>query len=152
AGQFCTKPGMVFLPEGSDSASFSQKLQSLVSASTVHPLLTKGIRASYDSAVAARKTELKVSAESSQAGSVPQVALFETDAASFLASDLDDEIFGPTTLLVTHSNREHVLAIAKALHGHLTATIHGTEQDLRDFADLIAILENKVGRIVFNAF
>jgi len=25
----------------------------------------------------------------------------------------------------------------------LTATIHGTEQDLRDFADLIPILENK---------
>ena len=34
----------------------------------------------------------------------------------------------------------------------LTATIHGTEQDLREFADLIAILETKVGRLVFNGF
>jgi NADP-dependent aldehyde dehydrogenase len=78
--------------------------------------------------------------------------LFETDAASFLGSELDAEIFGPTTLLVRHSHRDQVLAIARALEGHLTATIHGTEQDLRDFADLIAILENKVGRLVFNGF
>src|SRR5205814_2583659 len=34
----------------------------------------------------------------------------------------------------------------------LTATIHGTEQHLHEFADLIAILENKVGRLVFNGF
>lgn len=152
SGQFCTKPGMVFLPHGADSVAFARKLQSLVAASNVHPLLTKGIRASYDSAVANRKAAVKLSAESSQAGFVPHVALFETDAASFLSSDLDDELFGPATLLVTHSNRDHVLAIAQSLHGHLTATIHGTEQDLCDFADLVGILENKVGRLVFNGF
>lgn len=38
------------------------------------------------------------------------------------------------------------------MEGHLTATIHGTEQDLRDFTDLIATLENKVGRLIFNGF
>lgn len=81
-----------------------------------------------------------------------QAALFQTDAEAFLSSNLADEIFGPTTLLVNHSSRDQVLAIAKALEGHLTATIHGTEQDLRDFADLIAILENKVGRLIFNGF
>jgi NADP-dependent aldehyde dehydrogenase len=151
SGQFCTKPGMVFLAEGSDSAAFSQKLQSLVAGSNVHPLLTKGIRASYDAAVASRKAAVKASA-SAQNGLAPDVVLFETDADSFLSSSLDGEIFGPTTLLVTHSNRDHVLAIAKSLHGHLTATIHGTEQDLRDFADLIAILESKVGRLLFNGF
>ena len=69
-----------------------------------------------------------------------------------MASDLDEEIFGPATLLVQHSSRDQVLAIARALEGHLTATIHGTEQDLREFADLISILENKVGRLVFNGF
>jgi len=78
--------------------------------------------------------------------------LFETDAATFLASDLDAEIFGPTTLLVRHSDRDQVLQIARSLEGHLTATIHGTAQDLHDFADLVAILENKVGRLVFNGF
>jgi NADP-dependent aldehyde dehydrogenase len=38
------------------------------------------------------------------------------------------------------------------MHGHLTATIHGTEQDLRDYSDLLAILQAKAGRLVFNGF
>jgi NADP-dependent aldehyde dehydrogenase len=45
-----------------------------------------------------------------------------------------------------------MLEAARDLEGHLTATIHGTEQDLRDFSDLVAILENKVGRLVINGF
>jgi NADP-dependent aldehyde dehydrogenase len=85
-------------------------------------------------------------------GFVAEAALFETDADTFLGSDLDAEIFGPTTLLVRHSNRDQILAIARSLEGHLTATIHGTPQDVHDFADLISILEGKVGRLVLNGF
>ncbi len=134
------------------------KLHQLVDGSAPFHLLTKTIHASYDSAVATRKADASVRllAEGPQAAAgasfAVSSALFETDAASFLGSDLDAEIFGPTTLLVQHSSRDQVLAIARSLEGHLTATIHGTEQDLREFADLIAILENKVGRLVFNGF
>ena len=158
AGQFCTKPGMVFLPRGKEAASFIDKLRQLVAASAPFHLLTRNIHTSYDSALAGRKADSAVTlvAEAAQsarsAGFAVSSALFETDAATFLGSDLDAEIFGPTTLLVRHSNRDQVLEIARSLEGHLTATIHGTEQDLHDFADLIAILEKKVGRLVFNGF
>jgi 2,5-dioxopentanoate dehydrogenase len=157
AGQFCTKPGMVFLPQGSDAASFAGKLRQLVAESAPFHLLTKTIHSSYDSAIAQRKTEeaVKLIAEGPQAGDpgfAVRCVLFETDAGAFLGSDLDAEIFGPTTLLVQHSSHEQVLAIARSLEGHLTATIHGTEQDLREFADLIAVLETKVGRLIFNGF
>ncbi len=156
AGQFCTKPGMVFVPEGSEAAAFERKLQELVNAATPFHLLTRTIHSSYDSAIAGRKKDAKLiaagQAAAEDASFVASAALFETDAASFLKSGLDAEIFGPTTLLVRHSRREQVLAIARGLEGHLTATIHGTEDDLREFADLLAILENKVGRLVFNSF
>ncbi|MGA7768992.1 MAG: aldehyde dehydrogenase (NADP(+)) [Candidatus Sulfotelmatobacter sp.] len=158
AGQFCTKPGMVFVPQGSDAAVFAGKLRQLVAESAPFHLLTKTIHSSYDSAIAQRKTEaaVKLIAEGPQAaadaGFAVSSALFETDADSFLGSDLDAEIFGPTMLLVQHSSRDQVLAIARSLEGHLTATIHGTEQDLHEFADLIAILETKVGRLIFDGF
>src|ERR1017187_10348750 len=141
AGQFCTKPGMVFLPQGSQA--FVQKLQHLVGGSAPFHLLTQTIHSSYDSAIASRKTvalvRLVADFHRSAADAIFAVspALFETDAASFLESDLDAEIFGPTTLLVRHCSRDQVLAIARGLEGHLTATIHGTEEDLREFADLI---------------
>jgi 2,5-dioxopentanoate dehydrogenase len=157
AGQFCTKPGMVFLQRGSHAAAFADKLRQLVAASTPFHLLTKAIHNSYDAAVTQRKAVDVVSVvaegpKTSGAGFAVNSALFETNAESFLGSNLDEEIFGPTTLLVQHSSRDQVLQIARELEGHLTATIHGTEQDLRDFADLIAILESKVGRLIFNGF
>jgi 2,5-dioxopentanoate dehydrogenase len=157
AGQFCTKPGMVFLPRAPSADLFSSKLCQLVSASAPYHLLTKAIHSSYRSAIAARKADRSVTlvAEAPNAaadGYAVNSAIFEADPVSFLNSDLDAEIFGPSTLLVRHSSREQLLEIARSLEGHLTATIHGTEEDLRDFADLIAILENKVGRMVFNGF
>lgn len=159
AGQFCTKPGMVFLPGDSAAQRLGKKLQELVSGSAEFRLLTPGIRSSYLSAVAGRKKQATVKpvAEAANAGAgagLPVGAvLFETDATSFLASSgLDREIFGPTTLLVQNSSREQLLEIARGLEGHLTATILGTEQDLREHEELIAILENKAGRLVFNGF
>jgi 2,5-dioxopentanoate dehydrogenase len=158
AGQFCTKPGMIFLPPGREAASFTDRLRQLVAGSAPFHLLTERIHSSYDSALADRKADGSVTllAEapkaSQAAGFAVGSALFETHAATFLAAHLDTEIFGPTTLLVQNLSRDQILAIAHSLDGHLTATIHGTEQDLHDFAELITILENKVGRLVFNGF
>ena len=57
AGQFCNKPGMVFLPQGSDAEAFAEKLQQLVSAMAPFHLLTKTIHSSFESATTARKTD-----------------------------------------------------------------------------------------------
>jgi len=157
AGQFCTKPGMVFLGKGPDADKFAGKLAELVASSAHFHLLTEAIHTSYDSAIGKRKADPAVTVlaekqHSGSAGFCAHSAVFQTDAEAFLGSDLEAEIFGPTTLLVWHSTREQILQIARSLEGHLTATIHGTEQDLRDFAELIAIVERKVGRLIFNGF
>ena len=157
AGQFCTKPGIVFLAKGSDADKFAGKLGELVAGSSPFHLLTGAIHSSYDAAIAKRKADSAVTVlaekqSSGTAGFCAHPAVFEADAGSFIGANLEEEIFGPTTLLVRHSNRDQVLEIARSLEGHLTATIHATEQDLTDYADLIAILETKVGRLVFNGF
>jgi NADP-dependent aldehyde dehydrogenase len=159
AGQFCTKPGMVFLPEDANARGFKEKLEQLVHTGGDYHLLTEGIRSSYVAEIGTRQKHAGVKSvttawksEASSALSVGEV-LFETGAACFLRNAaLDGEIFGPTTLLVYDCSRQDLLAIAHGLEGHLTATIHGTDQDLRDYADLLEILETRVGRLVFNGF
>jgi NADP-dependent aldehyde dehydrogenase len=148
---------MVFLGRGPDADKFAGKLAEQVAGSSHFHLLTEAIHSSYASAVAKRKADPAVTVlpekqPSATEGFCAHSAVFQTDAEAFLGSDLEAEIFGPTTLLVRHSSRDQVLEIARSLEGHLTATLHGTEQDLRDFADLIAILETKVGRLIFNGF
>src|ERR1700730_1529196 len=67
AGQFCTKPGMVFIPEGSDASSFVGKLQRSVGDSAPFHLLTGVIRSSYSAGLNLRKSKsgVKLVAEKS---------------------------------------------------------------------------------------
>ncbi|MGD0514179.1 MAG: aldehyde dehydrogenase (NADP(+)) [Terriglobales bacterium] len=159
AGQFCTKPGLVFLPAVAEASAFVRRLRESVNDSGTFHLLTSGIQSSYSAAINARRTNTSVrliaekqpSATGGEFGA--GAALFETDVQTFLSDEtLAAEIFGPATLLVRHSNREEVLEAARKLEGHLTATIHGTDRDLEEFRDLVAILTRKVGRLVFNGF
>ncbi len=158
SGQFCTKPGMVFLPSGAAALGFTEKLRQSINASGPFQMLTDGIRSSFSGGISARKGKqnLKLVAEQpSPVGSGFCVggSIFATDVQSFLKDPaLGEELFGPSTVLIEHSTREEMLEVAGGLEGHLTATIHGTEEDLREFADVVAVLEQKVGRLIFNGF
>jgi 2,5-dioxopentanoate dehydrogenase len=158
-GQFCTKPGLIFVPESDDGAIFLKEFEDKVAHSSKFTLLTSGIRAAYGREVGRRKgqSDVAVVAEGEQAGNdtafLAGAVVFQTDVPALLAKfDLSEEVFGPSTLLVRFSNKEQILQAARGLGGHLTATIHGTPEDLRDFAELTEILRNKVGRIIFNGY
>ena len=154
AGQFCTKPGLVFLPETGGALAFREELQSLTAASGSFTMLTAGIAEAYHHGVAQRQS-LGVESTSADSASSPQTdaVLFQADIATFRQNTLlQEEIFGPSTLLVNWSDRQELLAAAESLEGHLTATILGTEADLANNLDLIAILERKVGRLLFNGY
>ena len=159
AGQFCTKPGLVMLGVGDVAQPVATKLRELVSAAPESVLLTKGIRSTFCAGVEARTRAGRATllahgaADPNAAGYRVATALFETNVAN-LHSDtqLAEELFGPSTLLVRYSDRDELLQIARNMEGHLTATVHASEQDLRDFADLFAILETKVGRVILNGY
>ncbi|HEU5335339.1 MAG TPA: aldehyde dehydrogenase (NADP(+)), partial [Terriglobales bacterium] len=158
AGQFCTKPGLVLLAESEQSRQFARKLADLAAAPASFTLLTPGIQAAYSSGVAARSRTgaAQMLAEGpgpAGEGCAAAAVVFQTDAETFLHDpSLAEELFGPSTLLVNYSGREQLLRLAGNLEGHLTATLHGTEQDLLDYSDLAAILESKVGRVIFNGY
>ena len=159
AGQFCTKPGLVFMANDDNAQTFAQKLGALMVGTPEFTMLTPGIRSAYQEGVTARvhragvETIAHISTAPGPGVAHAGPALFQTNAESYLTDpELSAEVFGPSTLLITHAAREQLLEVARRLEGHLTATIHGTEEDLRDYADLLAILETRVGRLVFNGF
>ena len=158
AGQFCTKPGLVFLPDR-DADPFLEQLRNGVSALGPHSMLSSSIAQRYNTAVHDRLASgaaewiAGMDAAPLLEGAAGGTAVFSVPLASFAESpQLEEEIFGPTTLLVHYGEPGDLVAAAQRLHGHLTATIHGTEEDLRDAADLIRVLETKVGRLLFNGY
>ncbi len=157
AGQFCTKPGMVFLPTQAESSNLVEELRKRAADLAPFTMLTAGIAAQYQRGLKQRTESdharaIAVSAQSETSASTT-AALLEADVEQVLNDpSLSEEIFGPTTLLVHSSTREQMLKAAQALKGHLTATLIGTEEDLAANRDLIAILERKVGRVIFNGY
>jgi 2,5-dioxopentanoate dehydrogenase len=154
AGQFCTKPGLVFLPETDGATAFREELKSLTGSSSSFTMLTTGIADAYHHGLAERQAA-GVEGNAAVTAVTPQThaMLFQTGIDAFRQNALlHEEIFGPSTLLVNWTDRKDLLATAESLEGHLTATILGTEADLADNQDLIAILERKVGRLLFNGF
>jgi NADP-dependent aldehyde dehydrogenase len=156
AGQFCTKPGVVFTDDSAEASELANTISKFMEDTGSFVLLTNAIHSAYTSGMEHRRAAsrcLAAGPRNSEAGLRASAAVFESDAASFLSNhNLAEELFGPSTLLVRYNTREQLLEIARNLEGQLTATIHATEQELGDYADLIAILEQKVGRLLVNAF
>lgn len=157
AGQFCTKPGIVFLPEGELTEVFVQAVCSLVAQAQPFTLLTPGIARDYSAGATRRAERARRAAQAAPVGDAPgcfvNAQLFSVTLEEFLAdSALSEEIFGPDTLLVRCSSPVEYLRAAASLEGHLTASLFGTAADLAAHRSLIGLLERKAGRLIFNGF
>ena len=61
-------------------------------------------------------------------------------------------MFGPVSIVVVANDAADLERVAEALDGQLTATIHGTPDELREHSRLVEILQRKVGRLLFNGY
>ena len=161
AGQMCTKPGIVFVPEAQENAAFFEELKTLVEQAQPYTLLTGGIAREYERATEARSAQIPLAAEAHLLSEKPKDGTaFHAQAKVFTVCldqligqpELTDEIFGPDTMLVNCDNTQDYLRAARSLSGHLTAAIFGDEDDLAANRELIHILEQKAGRLIFNGF
>jgi len=158
-GQFCTKPGLVFALRGADTDAFLQTLASGVQGAACATMLTPGIRTAFEenrnkvTALAGVTVLAAASAAPSAQKTEGQPSVAVTTAANFLKHpELATEAFGPFTLVVTGESAAELAACARALEGQLTATVHGNAEDLAGAASLVALLEQKAGRLVIDAF
>ena len=158
-GQFCTNPGLVVGVDGEATRAFLGSVAELIAQCEPGTMLYDGIRRAYADglksfgAVPGVKLAAQAQSPADPAKTQAAAAVFATDAETFLGNRrLSEELFGPATLVVTGKSKEDLERVARSLEGHLTATVHGTPEDLEEYRDLIAILETKVGRLVFNGF
>lgn len=158
SGQFCTNPGISVVGKGPDADAFVATLTERMASCDPAVMLNFGIREAYRSGTAhlgaaGGVATLGAVDAGEAAGAMAGPAVFATDASTFLGDHtLMGEVFGPSTLVVRNETKSELLAIARSLEGQLTATVHGTPDDLVEHRELIAVLETKAGRIVFNAY
>jgi 2,5-dioxopentanoate dehydrogenase len=157
AGQFCTNPGLVIAIDNADTDRFFNAASSALQAKGAATMLTPGIHDAYTSGVARLAGIAGVQAlaagKPGEGGCAARAALYACDAGTYMATPaLEDEVFGPCSLLVRCRDEAEMLVLARRLEGQLTATVHACAQDHRLAAELLPVLERKAGRILFNGF
>jgi NADP-dependent aldehyde dehydrogenase len=148
-GQFCTKPGIVFVPTGS---RIPQLVVDGLPSSAPWQLLTDSIDAGFDRSwhrlVSATSTEviLPASTRGSATAGVARVSLDD-----FVADpELRDEVFGPAVLLVEYRDLDDVRAALALLQGSLTGTVHAEPGE--ETTDIVEALASIAGRILFDGW
>ena len=156
-GQFCTNPGIVFGLQGETFDRFSIVTADFLKQKPAGTMLHAGIKSAYEAGLdeLTGMTGVEVIAgDLKNAGACSaSPVLLKTSARTFLKNArLGEEVFGPSSVLIACESKSQILEIAKSLNGHLTATLHGTKEELTEYRELITILERKAGRIIFNGF
>ena len=157
-GQFCTKPGLVIGMDGPQFERLGELLANMFSGAPAGTMLYAGIRNAFEtrlgtaSKVAGVKAQAPIGTRKTE-GTEAAPAMLATDAETWLHSEaLQGEIFGPATVSVACGSHEDLLRVAKQIQGSLTATIHGTPEDLERYSDLVALLRTRAGRLIFNGY
>ncbi|MEO7213834.1 aldehyde dehydrogenase (NADP(+)) [Mucilaginibacter sp.] len=156
-GQFCTNPGLLIHQSGEEDDAFHQSLADNLKAAMGGVMLTPAIAQAYSSGVSDRSTlyGLQVLANGSETDNngYHQPVLFKTSLAEFSHHpELEEELFGPSGIVITAGSPAELTAFAESLSGHLTATVHGTDEELEACKGLLDVLETKVGRLIINGY
>ena len=142
--------------EGDAAETFIAKLNSLLAAIPAATMLNAGICRNYyknKNTITGQPgvTVLLDGADASE-NFKGSAALLQVSAADFISNpQLQNEIFGPASMIVKCKNETELQQAISSLHGQLTGTVFAANDDIQHFADCISQLTDKVGRVVYNS-
>ncbi|MTD57538.1 aldehyde dehydrogenase (NADP(+)) [Amycolatopsis pithecellobii] len=147
AGQFCTKPGLLFLPEGH---GLETPLAEAARAVGARPMLNDRIAEGFQAGVARLREQPAVTVLAS--GGPFEPTLLSVRAADFLKADevLRSECFGPASIVVTYAGQDELLEVLAGLEPGLTAAVHAEDSETEDVRELLPSLTRLAGRLLWN--
>ena len=143
-GQFCTKPGVVLGLRGSEFEEFTSALGEALAKVDAAPRLYPGIEERLKKSLQKTQPYVRIS----------QAAhLLVAKAKEFRENHLlQEEIFGPATLLIECENEAEVLKTIESLPGQLTATVHLTPDEEESSRAFLEAFTEKAGRVLLNGY
>lgn len=157
AGQFCTKPGLVFLIDGPATENFLTRLAKEMSAVPASTMLGADMRNNFCAITGGFQKipgvkKLLGNAPAGFAAMAP--VLLGTDSATWRNNcELREEAFGPGAVIVRCRDFADLNTTVSLVGGSLTAALHAGKPDgAREIHMLMQTLEQLAGRFVFNGF
>jgi NADP-dependent aldehyde dehydrogenase len=151
-GQFCTKPGVLFVPAG-QTDEVRDSLRNALRDFAPAQLLSERLHQGYRQAVGALRdtagVQVLLDGDFAEAPA-PTVLLTTSEAVRRDPGILRQEMFGPASLVVQYSDESELAALAGLLEGQLTTTLQAEAGD--DIAELACRLADISGRLLWNGW
>lgn len=156
-GQFCTKPGLLFVPDDDAGRAFLERVAALIAQTRAGTLLNERIHAALSSQLEKSRAlpgvlTLAEGRRGDAAGWQAAPVLLATDYETFRATpELHAEHFGPVAIGVRVPVTRYAEAAA-GVEGSLTGTIHAEPDEAEMVAPVAEALRGKVGRVIWNGY
>lgn len=155
-GQFCTNPGLILGIKSPEYTRLIEQLSEIMANKPAQTMLNAGTLNSYVSGLShlSEHSGIQHLAGQEQQGEQALPQLFKAEVELLLAGDqlLQEEIFGPTTIVIEVEDKAQLLQALSSMNGQLTASLIADESDLVEFADVVPVLEEKAGRLLLNGY
>jgi NADP-dependent aldehyde dehydrogenase len=155
-GQFCTKPGLLFLPADHD---LSDALVAAAAEVAAAPLLNARIRdqlhAGLDQLANHPDVRPLTDARTGPEGgawAAPQIFVTSATALRSDPKPLAEEYFGPNAVVVEYADEADLLAALNVIDGSLTATVHLEDSDIASGGALVDCMRRRAGRVIVNGW
>lgn len=155
AGQFCTNPGLAVVTEGAEADAFALAAKDALATVEEQVMLTDGIAQAYHTGTrrVADSAGVQDILTTMCEGRTATPYLFAITGDEWLANDtLSEEVFGPLGIIIRARDANQWMAIAQALVGQLTCTLHMDDADTPAALAMMPVLERKAGRVLVNGF
>jgi NADP-dependent aldehyde dehydrogenase len=154
-GQFCTNPGLILGVKSPFLTSFVKDLGDKTASLDAHCMLHPNIARTYDANSVKMQNQKGVELVAAHTGGVEgnfvRAQVATVDGAEFLKNpQLQQEVFGPFSMVVQCENDQQQLDVISHLEGQLTGTIIAEKEEYTSLSPLVLALQNRVGRIIFN--
>jgi NADP-dependent aldehyde dehydrogenase len=180
AGQFCTKPGLLFVPTGPEGDRLVTAIQEAITDLDPMVMLNAGIAAAYERGTSALAATAGTPAPTTAAGtpalsagavaSAPAAAgtpasdlpgehapvratpLMFVASAAALPPEATEECFGPVTVVARWADEAELFAAIDELPPSLTATVHRGPGETDLPAELTRRFRSRTGRLVYDGY
>jgi NADP-dependent aldehyde dehydrogenase len=146
-GQFCTKPGLLFLPAGH---GLQEQLTEAAGGVAEAPMLNDRIKDGFTSGL-----DRLQKVEGVRVWASGGATLLQTTVTDLLArrDEILEECFGPVSIVVEYDGIDELRSAVEAFEGNLTATLHAeVTSDAELAGELLPLLTARAGRVLWNGW
>ena len=158
AGQLCTKPGFLFVPDGAELGEVATAAAGVAEHRLLNPGIGRAFEERRDAVLGAAGVTVLAEGsvrvdEADHRFATPTVVEVDVQTLRAHRDELLEESFGPLSIVVRYPDAAALPDVHRELFpGNLTSTLHATDADAAAVTPLVEALAETSGRVLFGGW